>query len=179
MAGGDVVLGLGSCLDYEITWDGAVVQALADELGVTAGDVGRDVVVRTERDLVGSVLGFVREGAGGERFVASSAVLEAFAARFERRVTLGGTNVRAAVALARLGIGTALHTVSVDDHVRRLLPAGVGNLCSADHDSTDPHLIVQFPAGARVRVGGARPGDPPVDVVAPHPNRLIYVNDEP
>lgn len=168
----DVVLGLGSCLDYEITWDGAVVQRLVDEYAVTPAEIGRDVVVESERDLVRSVLGFVRDGVGGERFVASSDIVETFAARFPRRITLGGSNVRAAVAMSRLGLRSVLHTVSVDDNVRRLLPAGVTYLCSAEHDSTDPHLIVQFPAGASVRVG---------DVVldAPHPNRLIYVNDLP
>jgi ADP-dependent phosphofructokinase/glucokinase len=48
----------------------------------------------------------------------------------------------------------------------------VSYLCSAVEDSTDPHLIVQFPAGARVRVGD-------VELEAPRANRLIYVNDPP
>jgi ADP-dependent phosphofructokinase/glucokinase len=128
--------------------------------------------VRSERDLLCSVLAFVRDGSGGERFVASSDIVEDFAARFSRRITLGGTNVRAAVAMSRLGLCSTLHLVSIDDNVRKLLPPEVSYVCSAVEDSRDPHLIVQFPAGARVRVG---------DVVlqAPRDNRLIYVNDPP
>ena len=167
-----VVLGLGSCLDYEIVWDAGVLQGLVDRYGITLAEAQRSVPVRTERDLVCSVLGFLREGAGGERFVESSEVVEAFAGRFDHRITLGGSNVRAAIALSRLGLACSLHLVSIDDHVRRLLPADVPYLCSASGDSTDPHLIVQFPAGAQVQVES-------VAVRAPRANRLIYVNDPP
>jgi ADP-dependent phosphofructokinase/glucokinase len=45
-------------------------------------------------------------------------------------------------------------------------------VCSAIADSTDPHLIVQFAAGAAVRRGE-------LELVAPHPNRIIYANDPP
>jgi ADP-dependent phosphofructokinase/glucokinase len=67
---------------------------------------------------------------------------------------------------------STLHLVSIDDNVRKLLPPEVSYICSAVEDSRDPHLIVQFPAGARVRVGD-------VVVQAPRDNRLIYVNDPP
>jgi ADP-dependent phosphofructokinase/glucokinase len=74
--------------------------------------------------------------------------------------------------MSRLGMRSTLHLVSIDANVRKLLPPEVSYVCSAVEDSRDPHLIVQFPAGARVRVG---------DVVlqAPRDNRLIYVNDPP
>jgi ADP-dependent phosphofructokinase/glucokinase len=74
--------------------------------------------------------------------------------------------------MSRLGLGSTLHLVSIDDNVRKLLPPEVSYVSSAVEDSRDPHLIVQFPAGARVRVG---------DLVlqAPRDNRLIYVNDPP
>ncbi len=168
----NVVLGLGGTVDYELEWDASVLEDLVREHGIGAGELSTDVTIATERDLVRSILAFVRDGAGGERFVASSEVVEAFAARFALRVTLGGTCVRAALAMARVGLPSTVHLVSIDDHVRRLLPAEVSYLCSADHDSTDPHLIVQYPRGARVRAGD-------VDVSAARANRLIYVNDLP
>jgi ADP-dependent phosphofructokinase/glucokinase len=65
-----------------------------------------------------------------------------------------------------------VHLVAMDDNVRGQLPPEVSYLCSAVEDSTDPHLIVQFPKGARVRVGD-------VELQAPRANRLIYVNDPP
>src|SRR4051812_15833075 len=170
--GNRLVLGLGGTVDYEIAWDPAPLEQLVRELGITAAELSTDVPIESERDLVRSVLAFVRDGVGGERFVASSDIVEAFAARFRTRATLGGTSVRAAIAMDNLGVPSTVHLVSIDDHVRRLLPAGVSYVSSAERASTDPHLIVQFPRGARVRAGD-------VDVVAPHPNRLIYANDPP
>lgn len=168
----NVVLGLGGTVDYEIRWDSAVMDELVVSYGITPEELSRTVPVQTERDLAVTLLAFLRDGVGGERFIASSDVVEAFAARFEKRVTLGGTPVRAALAMAKLGLAGTVHLVSIDDDVRRLLPAGCNYVCSAPGDSTDPHLIVQFSQGDAVRVG---------DVVlqAPHPNRVIYTNDPP
>lgn len=168
----EIVLGLGGCLDNEIAWDAAVLEDLVVRYGIRAAELSTSLDIHSERDLVCSVLGFVRDGVGGERFVGSSDIVTAFAERFSRRTTLGGTNVRAALAMSRLGIRSTLHLVSIDDQVRRMLPEEVSYVCSATRDTVDPHLIVQFPAGARVRAGD-------VDVVAPRPNRLIYVNDPP
>ena len=170
--GHDVVLGLGGCVDYEVAWEPAILQQLATRYAIQPDELSTSVVVRSERDLLCSVLAFVRDGVGGERFVASSDIVEVFAARFARRITLGGTNVRAAVAMSRLGLRSTLHLVSIDDNVRGLLPPEVSYVCSAVEDSTDPHLIVQFPEGARIRVGD-------VELQAPRANRLIYVNDPP
>jgi ADP-dependent phosphofructokinase/glucokinase len=166
------VLGLGGTVDYEIVWDSATIEGLVEEYSITDAELSTAVAIGDERDLVRSLLAFVRAGVGGERFVASSDILEAFASRFERRITLGGTCVRAALAMDALGIPSTVHLVSIDDHVRRLLPERCTYLCSAEHDSTDPHLIVQFFEGARVSSGD-------IQVVAPHPNRIIYVNDPP
>ena len=65
-AGADLVLGLGGCLDYEIVWNPDVVQSLVDEYGIEPHEASTDVEVDSERDLVCSILGFLREGVGGE-----------------------------------------------------------------------------------------------------------------
>lgn len=167
-----LVMGLGGTVDYEVTWDASVLERLVEQYGIGADELSTSAPVDSERSLVAALLAFVRDGVGGEKFVASSDIVEEFASRFERRITLGGTCVRGAAAMGIFGLTCVLHLVSIDDHVRRLLPAGCTYLCSADHDTTDPHLIVQFPEGARVRVGD-------VELVAPHPNRVILVNDPP
>jgi len=167
-----LVLGLAGTVDYEVAWDAGVVEDLLRRHGIRRDELTLDRPINTERDLVATVAAFVASGAGGERFIASSAVVEEFAARFDKRITLGGTPVRAAMAMDALGLDSHLHLVSIDEHVRRLLPASCTYTCSADHDTTDPHLIVQFPAGARLRAGD-------IDVTAPHPNRLIVANDPP
>ena len=168
-----VALGMGGCVDYEIAWDEAVVESLANRYRVTMDDVRvPPPVVTGVRDMLVVLLAYLTEGSGGERFVEDPGAMAAFAEPFATTVTLGGTCVRAATALDRFGVGSVVHLVSIDDDVRRLLPSSAEYLCSARQDSTDPHLIVQYPAGARVRLADG-------EAVAPRPNRVILVNDPP
>ncbi len=167
-----LVLGLGGCVDFEIAWEPRVLEELAGQFGIRAADLDVDVEVHDQRSLLCSILAFVRDGIGGERFISSSAIGTDFATRFTSTVTLGGTCVRAAIAIAKLGVPSTVHLVSIDDNVRRLLPQQVEYLSSATQDTLDPHLIIQYPADATVRlVDGV--------VQAEHPNRIIYVNDPP
>ena len=53
---------------------------------------------------------------------------------------------------------------------RRLLPPACDYISSAREDTLYPHLIVQYDQGIRVQVGD-------INLHAPFPNRLIYVND--
>ena len=167
-----IVLGLQGTVDYEIVWDSRVLGELADEYCILPSELAVDLPVESERALVTVLLAFLRDGAGGERFVVSSDFVEQFAARFEKRITLGGTSVRAALAMRVLGVSSLLHLVSIDDNVRRLLPADCEYICSAHRDTLDPHLILQYREGERVSFGG-------IELVAPHSNRVIFANDPP
>ncbi|HML51614.1 MAG TPA: ADP-dependent glucokinase/phosphofructokinase [Propionicimonas sp.] len=167
-----LVLGLGGCVDFEITWNASVLADLAREHHIGLADLDPAVPIQDERSLVCSLLGFLAADQGGERFVSSSQIAIDFADRFGYRVSLGGTCVRAAMAIAKLGVPSLVHLVSIDDNVRRLLPATVDYVCSAAEDSLDPHVIVQYPAGATVSVIDG-------EVHSTHPNRIIYVNDPP
>jgi sugar/nucleoside kinase (ribokinase family) len=169
---GRVVLGLGGTVDYEVVWHGDVVGDLVAHYGISVDELDHDGPIDTERALMLSLLRMLRDGSGGERFVASSAIIERLAQRMETRVTLGGTCVRAAIAMSTLEVPSTLHLVSMNDATRRLLPSGVAWISSATEDSTHPHLIIQYPRGARVRVGDR-------EVVAPRANRLIFANDPP
>jgi len=167
---GDVVLGLGGGVDYELKLSAPIVEHLVGEYRIRDAELTSSATVTDERELVISILAYLKKGGGGEHFVASSACLSAFARRFPTRTTLGGTSVRAAKEMSRLGVPSILHLVSVNDVVRRLLPAGCDYICSDDRDTCYPHLIVQYDQGLRVRSGD-------IDIRAPFPNRLIYVND--
>ncbi|SMG25469.1 ADP-dependent glucokinase/phosphofructokinase [Agreia pratensis] len=167
-----LVLGLGGTVDYEIVWDSRVIDELVLEYAIQASELSRLIAIRSERDLLIALLAFVKDGAGGERFVASSRTVEQFAARFDKRITLGGTGVRAAYAMEAVGVSCTLHLVSIDDNVRRLLPRGSAYISSAERDTLDPHLIVQFVEGSRVRVGE-------LELRSPHANRVIFANDPP
>ena len=162
-----IALGFCNNVDYEIVWDSAVLAELVIRYQIDAEEINSGRLVESERDLVLSILGFMRAGEGGERFVASSDIIEQFAARFEKKVTLGGTSVRAAIAMQKLGQSAALHLITQNDQVRRLLPSDNPYVCSNEGDSFYPHLIVQFGLGDRVRAGE-------IDIRARQPNRLIY-----
>jgi ADP-dependent phosphofructokinase/glucokinase len=165
-----LILGLGSNIDYEIEWDSATMEGLIRSHAVRLDELATSIAVESEGDLVRSVLAFVRDGAGGERFVTSPNVIETFAERFSKRITLGGTGPRAALAMDKLGVASTVHLVSIDNQIRRLLPPRVSYLCSARHDRTYPHLIVQFTEGSTLRAGD-------IELRAPRSNRIIYVND--
>lgn len=166
-----IALGLGNNIDYEIVWNSDVFEHLIRKYGVRTGELDVDGVINSERDLLVSILRFLKAGCGGERSVASSALLETFSAQFEKKVTLGGTSVRAAVAMKKLGYTAALHLVTINDDVRRLLPQDSPYVSSSSHDGLFPHLIVQFGKGAHIKAGD-------IDITARQANRLIYHNDK-
>jgi ADP-dependent phosphofructokinase/glucokinase len=172
VAPGEIVLGLQGTVDYEIAWDREVIDAMIIEHGIENDEIDAGIAVVDERSLLISVLGFLATGAGGERHVASSEIVERFAARFPRTITLGGTGVRAALVLRKLGIPSLLHLVSTDANVRRLLPADVDYITSATRDTLDPHLIIQFRPGDGARVGNH-------EYAVRDANRLIVANDPP
>jgi ADP-dependent phosphofructokinase/glucokinase len=165
-----VVLGLGGCVDYELKLTTDVLEQLVADYGLRAAELTSPATVTSERELVASILGYVARGRGGEHFVASAPALETFAGRFPHRTALGGTSVRAGIMMSRLGVPSTLHLVSVNDTVRRLLPPGGEYISSSVDDTFHPHLIVQYDRGLRIRTGD-------LDITAPFPNRLIYVND--
>ncbi|MFV0374043.1 ADP-dependent glucokinase/phosphofructokinase [Microbacterium sp.] len=169
---GRLVLGLGGTVDYEIAWDAEVLGGLAREYGLRRAELTASAPIDDERALVAAILAFVDAGAGGERFVATSQIIERLAERFDKAVTLGGTGVRAGLALERLGIPSVQHLVSIDDNVRRLMPAAITWVCSATEDSLDPHLIVQYPVGTRIALDDGV-------IVSEVADRIIFANDRP
>jgi ADP-dependent phosphofructokinase/glucokinase len=164
------VLGLGGCVDYELRLSSSTLQQLVTDYEIRDSELALSVPVTDERNLIISMLAHMKRGAGGEHFAASSETLVRFAARFPRRISLGGTSVRAGLAMSRLGVPCTLHLVSLNDHVRSLLPPSCDYISSAREDTLYPHLVVQYDQGTRVQVGD-------IDVQTPFPNRLIYVND--
>ena len=69
------VLGLGGTVDYEIAWDAAILERLVAEHGIRAAELSTSVPIVSERSLLVTLLAFVRDGLGGERFVASSEIV--------------------------------------------------------------------------------------------------------
>ena len=167
-----IVLGLGGTVDYEIEFDSTVVNKLITEHQISAKEISNTIPINSERDLVLNLLAFLQSGTGGERFVSQSSLIENFANRCKFAITLGGTCVRAAMAMDVLGIASTLHLVSISNDVRRLLPKSAKYICSSNIDTFDPHLIVQFRSGEEICSSD-------INFVTPHPNRIIFTNDLP
>jgi len=166
-----IALGFSNNMDYEIAWNSQVFENLIVQYDIHDDELSMANEINGERDLVISILSFLKSGSGGERFVASSNILEQFAQNFENKVTLGGTPVRAAIAMRKLGHTSALHLVTINDHIRRLLPQDSPYVCSNTIESSSPHLILQFRKGTRVKAGV-------IDILAGRANRIIYSNDD-
>ena len=162
-----IALGFCNNVDYEIVWNSAVLEDLVIHYRIRPEELNTRRPIQSERDLLVSILGFMRRAEGGERFVRDSALIERFSARFEKKFTLGGTSVRAAIAMRKLGHRSALHLITQNEHVRRLIPSDSPYVCSNARDSFFPHLIVQFGAGDRICAGE-------IDICAAQPNRLIF-----
>lgn len=162
-----IALGFCNNVDYEIVWDAEALEEFVSFYRIRAVELTARKAIASERDLIRSILGFMQAGAGGERFVSDSGLIERFVSRFQYKVTLGGTSVRAAIAMRKLGYKSALHLITLNDHVRRLIPHDSPYVCSNPQDTVYPHLIVQFDAGDRVCAGE-------IDIRAPQSNRLIY-----
>jgi len=166
-----IALGLGDNIDYEIVWNSDVLEDLIRRYDICACELSVDRVIDSERELVISILAFLQAGTGGERIVSSSAIVEQFARYFDYKITLGGTSVRAAVAMRKLGFGSALHLSTTNEDVRRLIPPDSPYVCSNPQDALYPHLIVQFGPGHRVCVGE-------LDIGGSRANRIIYHHDD-
>ncbi len=168
--GEQIVLGLGNNIDYEIGWNSRVFEQLIIEYGITASELCTNKLISSIRDLLVSILGFLKSETGGERFVASPQIIQDFASLFQNKITLGGTPVRAAIAMRKLGYTSALHLVTMNDHVRKLIPPDSSWVCSNDKDSSYPHLIVQFCKDTCVQARD-------IIIHTKQSNRIIYTND--
>jgi sugar/nucleoside kinase (ribokinase family) len=165
-----IALGFGNNIDYELAWDSQIINDLVAEYDIREEELQADISISNVRELLISILVFLLESAGGERRVICPRVIPEFASRFPFRVTLGGTAVRAALAMNKLGYNAALHLVTMNDDVRALLPPDCRWVCSNTQDSVYPHLIVQFPEGTRVHCEERT-------FRTTRANRIIYVFD--
>ena len=163
-------LGFGNGVDYEIEWDISILQKLVEEYDIHSNELVHGKKILTERDFVICILCHMRDGIGGEVFIDGAHVVDEFASRFPMKITLGGTNIRAAILLDQLGYGCSLHIVSQNDHVRRLMPKHCEYVCSDSGDSLYPHLIVQYHRNDAIKYGD-------IDIRTVRSNRIICHHD--
>ncbi|WP_175956579.1 ADP-dependent glucokinase/phosphofructokinase [Schaalia sp. Marseille-Q2122] len=182
-----VVLGLGGNVDFEVVWDAESLDALTRGFDIYAGECeATPRIVEDERGMLVALLHAIRHQKGMEVRVVDPQALRSFAERFTYTMTLGGTSVRAAVCLDRLGVGSLVHLVSTCEELRSLLPERVSSVSSAREDSLDPHVIVQYPAAPTLHFADGSPvweapekgeGGHALAAGEGRPNRVIFVND--
>lgn len=163
------LLGLGGAVDWEMVWDAELLTHLAAELDVRPYELDGTGRINGYRDLVVSIVSHVCAGTGGE-FFANNSVLSRLGDRVDYRVGLGGTGVRAALALASIGLESTVHLSTTSREFERLLPSEVNIISGSRTERQDPHLVVQFPENAAIWIGGE-------EFRAPASNRLIYTGD--
>lgn len=168
--GEHIVLGFGNNIDYEIVWNSYVFEQLITTFSIKKSEIYNNNPINSVRDLIISILGFLKSGTGGERFVATPQIIEDFAVHFEKKITIGGTSVRAAVAMRKLGYTSALHLVTINDHVRKLIPHDSPWVCSSQTERSYPHLIIQYNKHTMVQAGD-------ITINTVRANRIIYDND--
>ena len=175
-----LALGFTNSVDRIVTLDGAHLAALAADLA------GPDPLAplpnpdhaATPGDFVRSLLYYIRTGRGSEVWLDSPDLGAWIAATFQGRAQVGGTGVRAANTLARLGFPSLLHVTSlgpeqaslIDDSGRILIPTAnglvtPGNAIRPD-DPIREHFIFEFQAGLTVPLASG-------PLVAPEANRVI------
>jgi ADP-dependent phosphofructokinase/glucokinase len=165
-----IALGFSGNVDYELEWDSAVLEDLIKRFGIKAAEIDASVPVSDMRSLVISILGFMRAGTGGEIFARNLKTVEEFSRFFKYKVTIGGTNTRAAIAIGKIGFKARLHTIAQNDHTRRLLPPDDPVICSDEGSGFYPHIVVQYIKGTEIKAGD-------IHLIAERPNRIIYVNN--
>lgn len=165
-----IVLGLGGCLDSELVLDASRLQALVDHHDISLPEVRQPAELRAERDLLISVLDFLRDGVGGERYVSTVDAVLDFESHFEHVTTLGGTNVRAGRTLALLGHPNLLHVPGREETFESLLVDGSTVPPQTPPAEYVPHLIIQYPEGLSIELQDGT-------LEAVHSNRVILVHD--
>lgn len=165
------VLGFNNCVDYEMVWDEKKLEDLVKEHAVHRKDIQMPKIINDEREIVIALLSFLSEGAGGECTVGKMSVLQQLANRFEYRCTLGGTSVRAAIALNNLGHKGMVHLAAQNQIVRDRLPQGWGVICGRPKDEVYPHVIFQYRENDKIRVND-------IEIRAKRSNRVIFSCDK-
>lgn len=169
-----IVAGFQNTVDFEIAWNQETVQALIQAYEIQYDEIQIFTPVTNERELLCTLLCHIQRQSGSECLASSSKITREFANRFDFNVTLGGTAARAAMAIEKLGYRSTIHACSQNHYFRSLIPRRVHWVASVPDEGEEfhPHVIVQYPADAHLRVGEHA-------FVTTRPNRVIFAYDPP
>lgn len=169
-----IALGFQNTVDFELAWEPHTLEQLIEQHGIGKQDIRCDIPIQTERDLLLVLLSYMMAGTGSERTVRSSEVTRGFASHFSYQVTLGGTAIRAAIAMSQIGVPSTVHACSLNRHFTALIPDSVSWLASVPDEGENfhPHVILQYPLHAHIHAND-------IDFTTQRANRVIFAHDPP
>lgn len=168
-----IALGVHACVDWECVWDQEKLSRLAESFQIKDAELHLCRPIRSERDLLLSVLSMMKDGIGGELIPEDERDVKHFAQNFPYRTTMGGTAERAAVALSKLGIRTFLQMSTCNKTLKDLLPEEIRYFPASGTVSEEihPHVSVTYPKGAEIRTSD-------IHIVASRENRILFSRDQ-
>ncbi len=166
----EIALGLVNTVDYEMEWDSAYLEKMISLAGLRKRDIEEKKEIDTVKDLLSSILFHMEEGTGCGLMTERAEVIEEFVKGIRYRVTLGGTNLRAAEVISALGGSAFVHLVSVNEDTIRQMPERVEWIGGEKYHCSFPHLAVQFPKNACIRAND-------IEIMTKRANRVIYSGD--
>lgn len=166
----DIFLGFSNNLDYEIKWNQLTINELILDFKISSGDLGFPSRIKSVRDILITIANSVRESRGGEFYVENINVIYEFSTFFNFSKTLGGTAIRAGIALNLMQKNSTIYLSSFSELFKELLPITPSYVFEKHDQHVFPHLIIQFPQSASCRLLDR-------EIVSKKPERLIFVHD--
>lgn len=169
-----IAAGFQNTVDFELVWDTSILESLISQHDIQYSELSTAISICSERSLILTLLQHMKSGSGSECIVSSSEITRSFASHFSYSVTLGGTALRAAMAIEKLGYHSSIHACSLNHYFRRLTPPSIHWVSSVPDEGENfhPHVIVQYPEGAHIHVND-------IDIITTRPNRVIFAYDPP
>ncbi|MDC7287252.1 hypothetical protein NXH76_05525 [Blautia schinkii] len=171
--GEKIAMGFHATVDYELEWDAEKFINLVSDHQIKANELNADIQPDSERNMLRIALVHMKEGSGAEFTPETNELCVNFAKHFVYRQTLGGTALRAALAIGRLGYGTELSICCFNRLVRQGIPFNVHYFSNIGQGREEiyPHVVLTYPSGARIKAND-------IDFVTPRENRILFSNDE-
>lgn len=170
--GEKIALGFHACVDYELDWDLSVIEELIRRFDVRRSEIRSDIALDSERALLIVCLAYMMEGTGGEIVPETPGICTDFADHFNYRITIGGTAMRAATAIRKIGYESVIQTTCFNRYIKELVMPGIHYFPSVglDHTNAYPHVILSYQANVHVRAND-------IDFVTPRENRVMFSRD--
>lgn len=170
--GEKIALGFHTCVDYELDWDLSVIEGLIRKFDVRRSEIRSDIMIDSERALLIVCLAYMIVGTGGEIIPERPEICTDFADHFPYRITIGGTAMRAATAIRKIGYESVIQTSCFNRYIKELVMPGIHYFPSVGFDHTDayPHVILSYQANIRIQAND-------IDFVTPRENRVMFSRD--